>query len=242
MKKLIVLALVLGIVASAQAVVEDFTYPDQSLTSAGIGNVTDFSDTGADPEPGDTRAPWQADIVSNQLQWYGFDEGNADVRWVESIDIVAAPIQTLSMDFRFDENAYGWTRNRIMLFHGSNYDARSGIEIDSYPQIEVLGTGTRQYLTGEVPLDLGVWYTAEMELNYTAGTFKARIGETGGTMSDWTADVLMKSAAQYSNVWLSNNGLATIDNLTLTPEPATIALLGMGALALIRKKKLSVCN
>ena len=234
MKKLIVLVLVLGLAGSAHAVIEGFAYPDQVLDANGIGNLVNFRDTGADPLPEDPRDPWEADIVSNQLQWYGYSAGNAEADWMEAIDIVAAPIQVLSVDFRFDENAVGG-RSRFAVCSGSGYDVRSGFEVDTYPQVELGGSGTRQYI--DLAPQLDTWYTMEYEMNWTAGSFRGRLYETGTTVPDWTLPVLMKSAAQYDRFWLYNNGLVTIDNMSLTPEPATIALLGMGALALIRKRR-----
>jgi hypothetical protein len=80
------------------------------------------------------------------------------------------------------------------------------------------GTGTA--------IDFGPWDTAGFSRTYTIDLGGMNYNSTGATY-------------MQLNFGFQTPGLATIyvDNVQLTPEPATMALLGLGGLALIRRKK-----
>jgi hypothetical protein len=88
--------------------------------------------------------------------------------------------------------------------------------------------------TGWQQADVGAWYwggdgqdfTETVSFNYNA--FKT------GT-ANWAQIILYQNS--YSNDGSITNAVYYLDNLRLTPEPATMALMGLGGLALIRRKK-----
>jgi hypothetical protein len=51
----------------------------------------------------------------------------------------------------------------------------------------------------------------------------------------WTT--IFIGAQSFGNSGITSVGGFHYDNVTFTPEPATMSLLGLGALALIRKRK-----
>ena len=77
-------------------------------------------------------------------------------------------------------------------------------------------------------------------MNYTVGSNIGSFNEGGGGSSDvFNAFGLVVRGAGSDNPALIT-GLCTFDNLTYTvvPEPSTLALLGLGGLALlIRRRK-----
>jgi len=96
--------------------------------------------------------------------------------------------------------------------------------------LAVIGSGT--WDDPEIPGD-GAWTTWTFTIA-TDGSVTIENGVRSKTYS-------MGSAAE---MWLSGgrsgkmlNGTALFDNITFVPEPATMSLLGLGALALIRRKR-----
>ena len=92
--------------------------------------------------------------------------------------------------------------------------------------------------------ELDTWYTTEVEQDTVNRLFRIRYGPTGGAMNPWSAWIGPYYASlsyegdggdDYTRNHVS--GHAEIDNMSMTPEPATMLLLGAGSLLLLKRKR-----
>ena len=224
MKKLIVLVLVLGLVGAAHAYSEDFTYSDQVLDANGIGSWNDLTTTTAEIASGEFK-------LTEFTEWYIH----------ESLDITTYPQQAAKWDIMMDPGSLGnqhWAG--MVLRNGPSINsAHIVITQDGYSDF---GGGANGGGRSEVDANLyypspNEWVTVELEMDWTAGTTRSRVSPRGGSLGNWSATVAL-NPSQYDRIFAyGGGGIHQMDNFSLTPEPATIALLGMGALALIRKRR-----
>ena len=164
------------------------------------------------------------------------------------------PIVDLSLDFKLAPSGLVGDTDpadgRIMVgWHagGSNYiDLWFIAKLDGTAEVwgrELFGTVDPDAGSlGDTVVGLNVagWNTMEMHIDQNAGPH----GETSARLNGGAWTTIPRSMYDIENLGLSDlqftlSGQVYVDNIsqTGTPEPATIALLGMGALALIRKRR-----
>ena len=158
-----------------------------------------------------------------------------------SMDIVANPVQTLQYDITAsnDGGEVGLYKGAFPMDPNVNYWEKNAITTVS-PM-----TGTKTTQGNDMPgaaLVADTWYTVQVEYDFMMETVKGRIGLRGGALGAWSTPAAMGSSIQPTSIQFvastgNGNTLVGYDNITLTPEPATMALLGMGSLLLIRRKK-----
>jgi PEP-CTERM motif len=90
-------------------------------------------------------------------------------------------------------------------------------------------------LTGWKQADVGAWYSGLSGQDFTETvTFDYSAFKTGSSCA-WAQIGLYQNS--YSADGSITEAVYYLDNLRLTPEPATMALMGLGGLALIRRRK-----
>lgn len=131
-----------------------------------------------------------------------------------------------------------------LLFTAADIQANNMIEFDVTRLVSDWGAGNQWSVVTEINLQLqyegDIWQTVQYE----------NLGNWDGTdnvthvVVDYTAQKLALpiwnvQMAMGTNSWGSapTNAITYWDNVKATPEPTTIVLLGMGGLALLRKKR-----
>ena len=94
-------------------------------------------------------------------------------------------------------------------------------------------------LPGNASASRDVWYTVELECDYTTGKARGRFGPVGGPMNDWTAalDFYAAHATKPLGSFMVQQGHGEgtdFDNFRLTavPEPSSLVIVLAGVLAL----------
>ena len=233
MKKLMILLIVLGLAGSAWALTETF--------DTDLGNWADLASQNTD---GDNNFIWQNSInAGGSAGEAGGAFGRHTWSYIgDDLGVTLTSSDTIEMSGKLylDEGDGGgpiW----LGFFNTSSFQL--GLQITE-PDSSGIGDPFRVYLSNgdieegtmyEVAQDTAVTfdltYNGSGTLSGTlAGQAVSRSISPGsitamgmGTMKDST------SADQYNYMY--------VDDVTYTPEPATIALLGMGSLVLLRRRK-----
>ena len=220
MKKLVVLVLVLGLCGSASAFM---------LTNGGFNDPTGaFSWEPA--MPGWTMTDngtnmWYTEVPSSTHASGCTEPPKLLCTWVNNgsqLDGVQDTAYTLKANrtYTFSMDVCNWTGGTSVGYlnlgtksSGAVYTAHATVALNDTTVVEGSGTGT-------VPNQ--DWHTKTISISTHDGGLSGSLGDT-----------------LYVNFGASNlaGGNFEFDNGILTPEPATIALLGMGGLALIRRKR-----
>ncbi len=151
-----------------------------------------------------------------------------------------AEVQVVSADFWWD-NLGGLMARNANTDNGENW-----VCLDYFPDYSV-GNHSRNTVNG-VSSEVGIsGYPANtyLQLSRVGSTFYLKTSADGLTWTSLTGLEAGITRADIGDVQVgifqSNfnadwTGTMEFDNFSITPEPATICLLGLGALALIRKK------
>ncbi len=260
MKKLLLTVLFVGLaVGTAQAGISN---PETFETYA-VGTFTPGGSDGWTFGPFSGGVQWE-DLTSVDIVTPGIDQKYLSIQtaawggrmyWGEVLDTTAIPVQVLEFTTRIPSgdgvrriiiNPHRGTAAQYYQFPGTLH-IRPGVEmlLQSGPVAGGSGNILTQ-LPGVGTGEFDTWYTVQMELthdpghaNGNGGTVRARIGIAGDAFGAWTTPAAFFSyyGGYYERIMISTTTAADIDNISLTPEPATLALLGAGSLLLIRRKK-----
>ena len=161
-------------------------------------------------------------------------------------------------------SSWGWGNpvDGTELVTLSTYDYNA--DVYPGPGFEQRYTVTIPDMEGFEPTN-GVWYVVEVEedngaydyaawvadpVNNHGSSTRARVGIKGGAMGAWTGWLIHDAGDNYGlnydgtygsggEIWAYTGGVNEFDNFSMTPEPATMLLLGAGSLLLVKRKRKS---
>jgi hypothetical protein len=112
---------------------------------------------------------------------------------------------------------------------------RTWISGGTWLEETIPGPGESADLVGD-----GNWYSVEVEEDNTTQQTRARYQVRGGTAGAWTAWQDHNAASTYSGGggvrgWIAGDML--LDNFYIVPEPATMALMGLGAMTMLLRRR-----
>jgi hypothetical protein len=255
MRKILLILILVGFTAVSQAVLVD------DYESYGTGALPDV----AVPPHTTSEAAWYADIMTDPLDSDNeviSNYGSGDYRDTrQSTPIAITTLGTLTFDVLVNvetglDNAFGLTHNEGMSWYsdygpyvrvttnaGGDSDGLIGLDTSDSD-----GGGGSNFVDDIALLNIGQWYTIMLDIDTStplangygsfdiyldgsliysdAGFRHGYVGAEGGL------DVFVLMAASGAN-----QGNVMVDNVNMTPEPMTIALLGLGGLAVFRRRK-----
>ncbi len=152
---------------------------------------------------------------------------------------------------------YGPTVGDTWFSAGTYVYLRTWVTDEVYTETEIPGFGLGVHLIPDIAIGPGVdpddpaddeypditleWYTMEVEEDNVNSKTRARMYLRGGAPSAWTDwqdhNAAVTYASDASQVFGWMGGQMQMDNFYITPEPATMVLLGAGSLLLIRRKR-----
>ena len=199
-RKLLYIALALGLLSPALATITTPTIENPSFEQPGTGDITDWVDV-----PG-----WSSDTTASNS---GIYSGGTDGTWTGYL-------------YNGDPSVYNLTEHIIQLDEEFilQVDAQNS-STDNPPALLEISLfidsyGERITVFSETVEVSDTWNT--YTLDFYSNTFPA---------------VYNKIGIELANVTESGESWINIDNIQFVPEPATIALLGLGALAMLGRKR-----
>jgi hypothetical protein len=242
-KKLLSLILVLSLTSIAGAVVnysEDF---ESMSTGDGVWNG---------------QNNWSGSGSFDVLQETGNKYGSNDYAGTKNINLdtgfsFSDDVYELQLDFRMNSRQNTWGTGTCTQFQVRESSGADPIHIKWEPSFERIRLGN-VWLTDYGNIADGVitdlanpytgWVTILVTINEGTGAARLYWEGTDGSMVDQGAGAIEAGTAgvDQENIKFETRSGGEgsefeIDNISITPEPATIMLLGLGGLALIRKRR-----
>lgn len=150
----------------------------------------------------------------------------------------------------------GWTvigtEGQNVTLQGNGYLGQSTNQLDLSGTSDSMGGGVAQTIatvagqTYNVSFDVytgGLTYNGGVDFKINGSLFGANLkgDEAGNTTKNYSFSFTATSTTTVSFQDVTNGLVSHLDNVSVTaapvPEPASMAILGMGALALIRRRK-----
>jgi len=225
MKRVLVVMAVLLVAGASQA----------GLNDPAVGNAS-FEDIVLAPDVGDwgfdAGAPWGetgGSYLENNLQTSSDPTpyGNNSMR-IAGGAAVYQEIGTWSPDTNYE----------VTLWLGERYDG-AGAPLSSWVVGELWGGGASGYGGADVSLwdNTGAtWVDYAWSSAFDTGSTSGDVTVTLNT-SAWNAGGLVEGDALWIRLAADGPADLNIDNIRVTPEPMTLALLGFGGLGLLRRRK-----
>jgi hypothetical protein len=250
MKKLIVTCLIMAALAVlsniASANINNGGFESGDLTGWTPDYTNDGSNWGSSYELSVTNsyyhsgqnALWGYAYIVGDISYWEEDDWEHTYVWSESQDLSnVASIKLYLTAFQSNPDPFGWGFGQdvyLMLDDGPNSVSVLLIDNHQYPYTSLFDAG---HYTTSVGSDDGTWYGFDVPLstdpNYFGAEFSSLDLSNAKVGIRWEARNWYDTSSQ--TLWVG----AAVDDIELVyiPEPATICLLGLGALSLIRRKK-----
>jgi hypothetical protein len=247
-KKLLSLILVLGLVSVASAAVnissdaEDLTVGEGALNgqNGGTGWAGAWSGSGS------------FDVVAETGNQY-LSNNYAGTKTMNRALSFSDDVYSIQMDFRMNSRQDTWGTGTCTQFQVREASGADPVHIKWEPSFERIRLGN-VWLTDYGNIADGVitdlanpytgWVTIRCDINESTGSAKLYWEGTDGSMvyqGDGAIESGTAGVDQANIKWSTRSGGVgsefDMDNISITPEPATIMMLGLGGLALIRRKR-----
>jgi hypothetical protein len=244
-KKFIVLLLVLALAstASARYILEDFEGGEVGICNGQNGGVG-------------WSSPWSGSSSFDIVQETGNKYLNNAYAGTKSIGrglSYSEDVYSVQMDFRLGSRQDTWDTGTPCQFQVLEGDGDDPVHIKFEPSFERIRVGN-VWLTDYGNIADGIltdlknpyveWVTIRVDADEVAGTIELFWEATDGSMISQGMGAIESGQAgdDQEDVELSTRtgGVGKefqLDNILITPEPATIMMFGLGGLALIRKKR-----